>query len=68
MSLSNQIGRELSIVVDFPVIDDPNGAVLIAHGLFPRDQINNLQPFVAQPHGARGVNAVSVWSSMIDLA
>ena len=39
------------MVVNFAVEDDPNGVVLVGHGLVAAGDVNDREPSVCKPHG-----------------
>src|ERR1700680_2997527 len=48
VALGNKKGAQLRKVVNFPIEDDPYGAVFIRHRLCARANIDNAQPPVSQ--------------------
>src|SRR4029453_190722 len=55
-----QAGTEGGVIVDLTVVGDPDGLVLVRHGLMPTGDIHDRQPSVAQPHWAFNPQALAV--------
>ena len=66
VTFAQEKGAQFLVIVDFPVEDDPDAAVLIGQGLMSSVQVNDREPAVAQSDLGGGVNAFIVWTSMAD--
>src|SRR4029453_19254754 len=53
-------GAEGGVIVDLTVVGDPDGLVLVCHGLMPAGDIHDRQPSVAQPDRAFNPQALAV--------
>src|SRR5204863_6189321 len=60
-----QFRTDIRMVEDFAVVDDPQRAVLIGHGLLPGGHVDDAQPAVAQMGPSVLMVAEAVRSAML---
>src|SRR5262249_36953708 len=61
-----QVAPKLLIVVNFPVEDDPDRAIFIAHRLMAGREVNDAEPSHPDPGAPIHINAVIVRPAMAD--
>src|SRR5579859_1623128 len=62
-----QIGSQFRMVIDFPVVDDPDIAVLVSQRLVTAFYVNNAEASHGQPNVLFDEEPFIVWTAMHDL-
>ena len=64
MSFPFEFTPQFAEVVDLPVEDDTNRAVLVGDRLIPVRQIDDRQPAMRKPHASLSPDAFCIWTTM----